>query len=243
LAGGNSKGVKLANHEDSPRITRGDHIENFMILKTGKSKDGSLLSGTTQGDQEEIPVGENLRGVMSGDHADSPRVTQGDHLEEHIKGNDDGSLGYFEIYIISPQLKEGLGVALIDTGSQVSLVKESSLTKFSKERYGNIQISGITGNHVDIKGQVNLKIENTLEPLTQICYVVDNLPRNLDVILGQDWLDNAGYGFQKKIPTIIPSYSEQVVKCKTNERGIRFIEHQILKPGLICASSLVNCEN
>jgi hypothetical protein len=90
---------------------------------------------------------------------------------------------------------------------------------------------------------VTLKIENTLEPLTQVCYVVDNLPRNLDIILGQDWLDNAGYGFQKKIPTIIPPYSEHVVKCKTNERGIWFIEHRILKPGLICASSLVNCDN
>jgi hypothetical protein len=153
LAGGNSKGVKLANHEDSPRITRGDHIENFMILKTGTPKDGSLLSGTTQGNQEGIPVG----------------ITQGDHLKEHIKSIDDGSLGYYEIYIISPQLKEGLGVALIDTGSQVSLVNESSLTKFSKERYGNIQISGITGNHVDVRGQVNLKIENTLEPLIQHC--------------------------------------------------------------------------
>jgi hypothetical protein len=140
-------------------------------------------------------------------------------------------------------LKEGLGVALIDTGSHVSLVKESSLTKFSKERYGNARIYGITGNQSNRRGQVTLEIENTLEPLTQVCYVVDNLPRNLDVILGQDWLDNAGHGFQKKIPTIIPPYSAHIVKLKTNERGIRFIEHQILKPGLICASSLVNCEN
>jgi hypothetical protein len=61
-----------------------------------------------------------------------------------------------------------------------------------------------------------------------MCYVVDSLPRNLDIILGQDWLDNAGYGFQKKTQVIIPPYSEQVVKCKTLEKGVRFIEHQIL---------------
>jgi hypothetical protein len=75
-----------------------------------------------------------------------------------------------------------------------------------------------------------------------MCYVVDSLPRNLDTILGQDWLDNAGYGFQKKTPVIIPPYSEQVVKCKTLEKGVRFIEHQILQRGLICAASLVNCK-
>jgi hypothetical protein len=76
-----------------------------------------------------------------------------------------------------------------------------------------------------------------------MCYVVDSLPRNLDIILGQDWLDNEGYGFQKKTPIIIPPYSEQVIKCKTQEKGARFIEHQITQPGLICACSLVNCEN
>jgi hypothetical protein len=97
---------------------------------------------------------------------------------------------------------------------------------------------------METEGQIKLKIENTrtLELVSQSCYVVDSLPRNLDIIFGQDWLDNAGYGFQKKTPVIIPPYSEQVLKCKTSERGVRFIENQILQPGLVCASSLVNCE-
>jgi hypothetical protein len=224
LVGGDPKGIKLAimriHHGSLPSgMTQGDHIGN---MGTEKPKDCSLLSGMTQGEQEGMTV---------------------HRIEEHVESTDDGSLGYYEIYVISPQLKNEPGVALIDTGSQVSLVKESSLTKFSKERYGNVKISGITGNQIDIKGQVKLQIKNTLEPLNLFCYVVDNLPRNLDIILGQDWLDKAGYEFQKKISTIIPPYSEQVVKCKTNEKGTRFIEHQILKPGLICASSLVNCEN
>jgi hypothetical protein len=87
---------------------------------------------------------------------------------------------------------------------------------------------------MSVKGQINLMIENTLEPLNQTHCVVDSLPRNLDIIFGQDWLDNA--------PVIIPPYSEQAVKCKMSERGVCLVEHKILQPGLVCSSSLVNCE-
>jgi hypothetical protein len=55
-------------------------------------------------------------------------------------------------------------------------------------------------------------------------------------------LEEAGYNFQKREPFMIPPYSEQIIKCRTNERGVRFIEHQLLQPGLMAASSLVNCE-
>jgi hypothetical protein len=96
---------------------------------------------------------------------------------------------------------------------------------------------GITGKQLKVKGKVIINIENTLEPLNQKWYVVDSLPRNLDIILGQDWLDNAGYGFQKKAPVITPPYSEQVVKCKTLEQGGRFIEHQVIQPELKCAAT------
>jgi hypothetical protein len=41
---------------------------------------------------------------------------------------------------------------------------------------------------MNVKGLVNLKTENTLEPLIQERYVIDSLPKNIDVILGQDWL-------------------------------------------------------
>jgi hypothetical protein len=213
--------------------------QKLQIL--GGLNDGSL------GDHESSPDGGDPKGLISHDHEGSPRITKSDSRgivrndsEEIIR---DDSLGHYEIYVVSLQLKGGLGIALIDMGSQISLVKEWSLITFSKEKDTNLKICGITGKQMEIKGQVRLKIENTLEPLDQTCYVVDSLPRNLDIILGQDWLDNAGYGFQKKTPVLIPPYSAQVVKCKTLERGVRFIEHQINRPGLICASSLVNCEN
>jgi hypothetical protein len=142
---------------------------------------------------------------------------------------------------VCPQLRGDLGMALIDSGSMVSLVKESSVKRF-RHQEEHIKLQGITGKCLNVLGLVNLQIENTLEPITQECYVVDRLPRNLNVILGQDWLEKAGYSFQKREPIMIPPYSEQVIKCKTNERGTRFIEHQLLQPGLIAAASLVDCK-
>jgi hypothetical protein len=89
-------------------------------------------------------------------------------------------------------------------------MKESSLTKFNKEKNGNLQIQGITGKQMEVKGQVKLNIENTFEPLNQTCYVVDSLPKDLDIILGQDWSEYAGYGFQKKTPIVIPACSNKM---------------------------------
>jgi hypothetical protein len=146
------------------------------------------------------------------------------------------------VYVVSPQLRGGLGIALIDSGAMVYLVKESSVKRFERQAQ-QVELQGITGKQMNVLGLIDLKIENTTEDLNQKCYVVDSLPRNLDVILGQDWLENAGYSIQKKVPVIIPPYSEQVIKCRTNKRGVRFIEHQLLEPGLIAASSLVNCES
>jgi hypothetical protein len=133
----------------------------------------------------------NSRGVIGNDH-ENPVGIIGNDSEEIIK---DDFLGHYEIYIVSRELKGELRVALMDSGSQVSLVKESSLIKFSEERDKHFQIFGITEKQMEVKGKIEINIENTLEPLSQECYVVDSLPRNLDMILGQDWLENAGHGF------------------------------------------------
>lgn len=149
----------------------------------------------------------NSRGLIRNDHENSPGIIEddcigivGDDSEEIIR---DDLLGRYEMYVVSPQLKEELGVALIDSGSHVSFVKESSLVKFNREQNRNSQIYGVIGKQMEIKGQIKLIIENTLERLSQVCYVVDSLPRNLDIIPGQDWKDNAGYGFQKKTSVMI----------------------------------------
>jgi hypothetical protein len=144
------------------------------------------------------------------------------------------------VYVVSPQLQGELGLALIDSGSMVSLVKISSIIRF-KAQQRNIKLHGVTGKQINVMGMINIKIENSLDSW-QKCYVVDSLPQDLDIILGQDWLEEAGYSIQKTAPVMIPPYSEKIIRCKTNKRGSRFVEHQILQPGLKAAASLVNCE-
>jgi hypothetical protein len=56
-------------------------------------------------------------------------------LENDLKEiTGDESLGHYEVYVVGPQLRGELGVAFIDTGSQVSLVKELSLLAYTKNR-------------------------------------------------------------------------------------------------------------
>jgi hypothetical protein len=90
-------------------------------------------------------------------------------------------LGRYEVYVVSPQLKEELGIALIDSGSMVSLVKESSVKRFRNQKE-QILLQGITGKQMNVLGLIDLKIENVSEPLVQKCHVVDRLPRNLGII-------------------------------------------------------------
>jgi hypothetical protein len=51
-----------------------------------------------------------------------------------------------------------MGNALIDTGSQVSLVKETGLAKGLKTKRQVMRIYGITGNVMETKGKVDLCI-------------------------------------------------------------------------------------
>jgi hypothetical protein len=62
---------------------------------------------------------------------------------------------YIYIYIYCNKLKGGMGNALIDTGSQVSLVAETSLSRGLRIKKQVVQIYGITGNTMDIKGQID----------------------------------------------------------------------------------------
>jgi hypothetical protein len=63
-------------------------------------------------------------------------------------------LGPYEVFVTSPQLQNGVGTGLIDTGAQVSLVKENSLEKgIPKENYReiNVSIQGINEGDMHIK--------------------------------------------------------------------------------------------
>jgi hypothetical protein len=91
--------------------------------------------------------------------------------------------GPFEIYVLCNELHTGLGNALVDTGSQVSLVKESGLIRGSNIRRDILHIQGITGDLMEIKGQTKLSIGDTS---THDFLVMDKLPMNYDVLLKQD---------------------------------------------------------
>jgi len=63
--------------------------------------------------------------------------------ESDLMNKPESGLGPYEVYVTSPQLLDEIGVGLIDTGAQVSLVKEDSLKKSipqSKYREINVKI-------------------------------------------------------------------------------------------------------
>jgi hypothetical protein len=127
------------------------------------------------------------------------------------------SQGPFVIYILCDQLKHGMGNALIDTGSQISLVAETSLARGIKCRRHVIQIHGIMGNVMETKGQTELSIGETSP---HEFMVVSELPMDCDIVTGQDWLERFGYQFQ--VPNLginLPAYSETLICIPTTEKG------------------------
>ena len=62
-----------------------------------------------------------------------------------------------------------MGNALIDTGSQVSLVTETGLAQGSEIKRRVLRIHGITGNVMETKGQIDLCIGET-SPLHNLCW-------------------------------------------------------------------------
>ena len=72
-------------------------------------------------------------------------------------------MGPYEVYVTSPQLLDEIGVGLIDTGAQVSLVREDSLKKSIPQRKYkeiNVKIQGINGKDTHIKRGVLLQIND-----------------------------------------------------------------------------------
>jgi hypothetical protein len=82
-----------------------------------------------------------------------------------------------------------------------------------------------------------LQINNGKEMLF---YVIKHLPRDLDLILGQEWLLQNDYVMT--CSKVIPPLSESLVQIPTTEKGIRFVEKQELLPGVYCGTSLSLCQ-
>jgi len=154
-----------------------------------------------------------------------------------VNRTSDSLLQPFEIYVLCDSLKTGLGNALVDTGSQVSLVKECSLIKGTDIARRVLKIRGITGDYLETERQIELRVGET-SPRKFL--VVNSSPMNCEILLGQDWLERFGYQFQ--VPSLginLPAYSETLVRIPTTEKGNRLVEAQELQDDIFCASSVV----
>jgi hypothetical protein len=150
----------------------------------------------------------------------------------------------YVVYVLCDYLPQGFGEALIDTGSQVSLVKRDSLTH-AKIRPENISFQTVTGELFPVIGVVELCINNVRHGKKMPFYVVKSLPQDVDMLLGQDWLEL--HDSEIRIPwkqalVKVPPFSETVVQFATTEQGIRHCQKQVLGRNLICADSIVQCD-
>jgi hypothetical protein len=143
-------------------------------------------------------------------HADAGISTSREELTREL------GLEPFDVFVTSPQLQDGVGLGLIDTGAQVSLVKSKSLKKSSlktKCKDIHVNVQGINGDSMHIDRGIMLQVNDSKEMLF---YIVESLPRNLDLIMGREWLIENDYVMT--CPKIILPFSESVVKMPTRER-------------------------
>jgi hypothetical protein len=153
-----------------------------------------------------------------------------------IDQKDGQSLGPYEVFVTSPQLRTEIGVALINTGAQVSLIARTLLRpKVTVKKNGIFKVSGITGNIMNIEGDVDINIDNNGH---HKFHIIKKLPRKIDIVLGQEWLIKNHFVLQKEI---IPAFSEKIVQLPTREKVTRYIESQEIQPGLLVARCYTEC--
>jgi hypothetical protein len=211
-------------------------------------EEGGLVSNLKDASIENLP--RSLNGAAEdepGEFVGSQLVpVEGPQSQKHVLAvhsealkidqKDGQPLGPYEIFVTSPQLRTEVGVALIDTGAQVSIIARTSLRpEVTVEKNRTLKIRGITGNLMNIKGDVEVNVNNNGH---HKFHVIEELPRGLDIVLGQDWLVKNNFMIQKEI---IPAFSEKVVQFPTREKGTRYIECQEIQSGLFVARCYTEC--
>ena len=73
-----------------------------------------------------------------------------------------------------------------------------------------------------------------------IFYVIKHLPRDLDLILGQEWLIQNDYVMT--CSKAIPPLSGSIIQISARGKGIRFVNKQELLSGVYCGTSLSLCQ-
>jgi hypothetical protein len=146
----------------------------------------------------------------------------------------------YVVNVLRDYLPNGHGEALTDTGSQVSLVKQDSLTR-AKIRLENISFQTVTGELFPVIDVVNLCINNVKHGKEIPFYDVKSL-QDVDMLLGHDWLEL--HGSKIRIPwkqdlIKVPPLSEATVRFPTAEQGIRHCPEEMIGRNIICADGIV----
>ena len=144
-----------------------------------------------------------------------------------------------EIELMSNELKRGQ--TLVDTGAQVSLVKESSLTNRKQIIPTLTSLQGVTGDLMCVKGVVTLPVYHKLFSCKHEFFVVDDLPQNLDLIIGQDFLQkhNVQLIFDSGNLSIkIPLTTEMIIELPLKEKGDILVVKQELQEGVYLGDTL-----
>ena len=123
---------------------------------------------------------------------------------------------------------------LVDTGSAVSLIQESVLTGHIDYMHNDIDVKSVSGEMLDIQGQLDVKLRYNLNEIKQHRFLV--VKKDFDQfqgILGHDWLQNneAIINFKERglyienawIPFLrmINTKSLRLTACLKTERKIR----------------------
>jgi hypothetical protein len=88
-------------------------------------------------------------------------------------------------------------------------------------------MEGIAGGCRSLTHGIYLEI-NESKPF--FFFIMDDLRRGVDVILGHKWLIENGYVMTRN--PALPPLSEGIVKIPTREKGVRLIGKQELLPGV-----------
>ena len=206
----------------------------------GLSREGDASTSTNS---TMISVREKSTPVDENDLIKSSNVLMMNGQNEFVNSDNENVYSDYEVIVACKCLKGGVGNVLIDTGAQISLANQGSLNHnaFKKMRRCNQKVQGITGSYIKVSGFIDLSLN---EGETHEFQVIETLPLNYDLVIGQDWLKR--FGVQFSIPTLgvtIPARSEKIVKFPTNETGTRLIESQELEPNIFCASSITQCKD
>ena len=129
--------------------------------------------------------------LQQGDAQADDRIMTEIEMEKKLEKMSQILLGPYEMYVLENKLKQGVGTALIDTGAQISLIKESALIKSVTRAQDDNYIQGITRKSIPIIGKVELKLNDCQNK--SMFHVVKQLPGDLDIILGQGWLQLNNY--------------------------------------------------